>query len=393
MESDSGSNGWLREAVGQAARPAVFPERSDIHRPGESGGSDPGANGKGQPLSPFAARVRAATARRWDRLVGESQIALDLERTLQRAARMESTVLITGETGCGKEEIARALHAQGPRAAGPFVAINCGAMAATLIESQLFGHEKGSFTGAVGPTRGVFRAAEGGIVFLDEIGEMPLDLQPRLLRVLQQREVTPVGSADSFPVDVQVIAATNRDLTADVRAGKFREDLFYRLNTIELAVPALRDRPTDIPLFIDHFRFFFAAKFGVEPWTPDAATQARFMRYRWPGNVRQLAQVIERVYALDAPPLLPADADTATLESAVVAPAVAPAGSGSPLPVVNLDELRKLAVRQALAMTEGHKGKAAQLLGVHLNTMTRLVEEAMPEASLRRTGRRNSLPR
>ena len=124
-------------------------------------------------------------------------------------------------------------------------------------------------------------------------------------------------------------------------------------------MPALRDRPTDIPLFIDHFRFFFAAKFGVEPWTPDAATQARFMRYRWPGNVRQLAQVIERVYALDAPPLLPADAETATVESAVVAPAVAPAGSGSPLPGVNLDELRKLAVRQALAMTEGHKGKAA----------------------------------
>jgi DNA-binding NtrC family response regulator len=273
------------------------------------------------------------------------------------------------------------------------VAINCGAMAATLIESQLFGHEKGSFTGAVGPTRGIFRAAEGGIVFLDEIGEMPLDLQPRLLRVLQQREVTPVGSAESFPVDVQVIAATNRDLTADVRAGKFREDLFYRLNTIELAVPALRDRPTDIPLFIDHFRLFFAAKFGVEPWTPDAATQARFMRYRWPGNVRQLAQVIERVYALDAPPVLPADEGLATVESEVVTPAVAPAGSGNPLPVVNLDELRKLAVRQALAMTEGHKGKAAQLLGVHLNTMTRLVEEAMPEASLRRQGRRNSLPR
>jgi DNA-binding NtrC family response regulator len=318
---------------------------------------------------------------------------LDLERTLQRAARVESTVLITGETGCGKEEIARALHAQGPRAAGPFVAINCGAMAATLIESQLFGHEKGSFTGAVGPTRGIFRAAEGGIVFLDEIGEMPLDLQPRLLRVLQQREVTPVGSAESFPVDVQVIAATNRDLTADVRAGKFREDLFYRLNTIELAVPALRDRPTDIPLFIDHFRLFFAAKFGVEPWTPDAATQARFMRYRWPGNVRQLAQVIERVYALDAPPVLPADEGLATVESPVIAPAVAPAGSGNPLPVVNLDELRKLAVRQALAMTEGHKGKAAQLLGVHLNTMTRLVEEAMPEASLRRQGRRSSLPR
>ena len=226
------------------------------------------------PPSLFAARLKAAS-RRWGRLVGESPAAVTLEATLQRAARVESTVLITGETGCGKEEIARAVHAQGPRSGGPFVAINCGAMAASLIESQLFGHEKGSFTGAVGPTRGVFRTAEGGIVFLDEIGEMPLDLQPRLLRVLQQREVTPVGSAESFPVDVQVIAATNRDLTADIRAGRFREDLFYRLNTIELAVPPLRDRPTDIPLFVDHFRLFFAEKFGVTPWQPDAATLAR----------------------------------------------------------------------------------------------------------------------
>ena len=348
-----------------------------------------GASGAGPTLatvSPFAARLRGISVR-WGRLVGESPAALALESTLQRAARVESTVLITGETGCGKEEIARALHAQSPRADGPFVAINCGAMAATLIESQLFGHEKGSFTGAVGPTRGVFRTAEGGIVFLDEIGEMPLDLQPRLLRVLQQREVTPVGSADSFPVDVQVIAATNRDLAADVRAGRFREDLFYRLNTIELAVPPLRDRVSDIPLFVDHFRRFFAQKFGVAAWQPDAATQARFMRYRWPGNVRQLAQVIERVYALDAPPLLPAD-DAATPAPPRPPAAASPVAADHPLPVVNLDELRKLAVRQALAMTEGHKGKAAQLLGVHLNTMTRLVEEAMPEASLRRTGRR-----
>jgi DNA-binding NtrC family response regulator len=386
MESDSNANGWLHDAA--PAAPAALSPRQGIHQPGESVGSRPAANGNTPAaVSPFAARLRSRAAQRWERLVGESPAALALEATLRRAARVESTVLITGETGCGKEEIARALHAQGPRADGPFVAINCGAMAATLIESQLFGHEKGSFTGAVGPTRGVFRAAEGGIVFLDEIGEMPLDLQPRLLRVLQQREITPVGSAESFPVDVQVIAATNRDLTADVQAGRFREDLFYRLNTIELAVPPLRARAADIPLFVDHFRRFFAAKFAVEPWAPDAATLARFMRYRWPGNVRQLAQVIERVYALDTPPLLPADADTLAGGSPPLLPAP-PAWLDSPLPVVNLDELRKLAVRQALAMTDGPKGKAAQLLGVHLNTMTRLVEEAMPEASLRRTGRR-----
>ena len=394
MESNAPAGGWVHDAVGRSglvAPPTATSPLNDLHNLGESGGGRPAPAGASPAVaSPFAARLRSRAAQRWERLVGESPAALDLERTLQRVARVESTVLITGETGCGKEEIARALHAQGPRSAEPFVAINCGAMAASLIESQLFGHEKGSFTGAVGPTRGIFRAAEGGIVFLDEIGEMPLDLQPRLLRVLQQREVTPVGSAKSSPVDVQVIAATNRDLTADVRAGRFREDLFYRLNTIELAVPPLRDRAADIPLFVDHFRLFFAAKFGVEPWQPDAATLARFMRYRWPGNVRQLAQVIERVYALDAPPLLPADADAdaRAAGSSAVPSAALPASLETPLPVVNLDELRRLAVRQALALTDGHKGKAAQLLGVHLNTMTRLVEEAMPEASLRRTGRR-----
>ncbi len=299
-------------------------------------------------------------------------------------------------SGCGKEEVARSLHALGPRATGPFVAVNCGAMAATLIESQLFGHEKGAFTGAVGPSRGVFRAAEGGIVFLDEIGEMPLDLQPRLLRVLQQREVTPVGSSDVFPVNVQVIAATNRDLALEIQAGTFREDLFYRLNTIELVVPPLRDRTADIPLFINHFRHHFAEKFAVEPWEPDAVTLERFIRYRWPGNVRQLAQVIERVYALATPPLLPKDADErlpqpSHMQVAESASKLSTQGEHT-LPVVNLDELRKLAVRQAMAMTAGHKGNAAELLGVHLNTMTRLVKEAMPEASRHRT-RRPAVPK
>jgi len=392
MESEDGSidhGNCDRSASSAAAANAATSNGNGFHRNGESNG---GNHRTGEASSPFAARLRDR-GRRWERLVGESPAALALEATLKRAAFVESTVLITGETGCGKEEIARAVHAQGPRAAKPFVAVNCGAMAATLIESQLFGHEKGSFTGAVGPSRGVFRAAEGGIVFLDEIGEMPLDLQPRLLRVLQQREVTPVGSTDSFDVDVQVIAATNRDLTAYVREGKFREDLYYRLNTIELAVPPLRDRSADIPLFVDHFRLFFAEKFGVAPWQPDAATLARFMLYRWPGNVRQLAQVIERVYALDAPPDLPADEPTPNPESLdLPASAIAalPLSIENPLPVVNLEELRKLAVRQALAMTDGHKGKAAQLLGVHLNTMTRLVEEAMPEMSSRRTKRRKA---
>jgi DNA-binding NtrC family response regulator len=404
MESDYEKNSVDSQFAGTAvtsADDAREPHPNGLHRNGESNGSGigngaAGAAGKDASNgSPFAARLRDRS-RTWDRLVGESPAARALESTLRRAAAVESTVLISGETGCGKEEIARALHALGARSAKPFVAVNCGAMAATLIESQLFGHEKGSFTGAVGPSRGVFRAAEGGIVFLDEIGEMPLELQPRLLRVLQQREVTPVGSTESFQVNVQVIAATNRDLTAEVREGTFREDLYYRLNTIELAVPPLRDRAADIPLFVDHFRLFFAERFGVDPWQPDAATMARFMRYRWPGNVRQLSQVIERVYALDAPPSLP-DGDDVEVPESQDLPAAAiaslPLTVENPLPVVNLEELRKLAVRQALSMTDGHKGKAAQMLGVHLNTMTRLVEEAMPELSSRRTKRRKATPK
>jgi DNA-binding NtrC family response regulator len=349
----------------------------------------------GTGAAPGPSRFRAA--KRWERLIGESQAGRRLEELIVRSAALESTVLITGETGCGKEEVARALHSAGPRAEKPFLAINCGAMAATLIESQLFGHEKGAFTGAVGSSRGAFRAADGGIVFLDEIGEMPLELQPRLLRVLQQREVTPVGSTAVFPVDVQVVAATNRDLAAEVRRGTFREDLFYRLNTIELAVPPLRERLADIPLFVEHFAQHYAGKFSLPAWEPDADTIARFMRYRWPGNVRQLAQTVERTYAFGAVPALPdEEPPPVSRQPAAVAAALASADNDRLLPVLNLEELRQLAVRQALAITGGHKGQAAQLLGVHLNTMTRLVAEAMPEASRRRQpgrGPARSVPR
>jgi DNA-binding NtrC family response regulator len=345
--------------------------------------------GDGFPLSGRTARgTRPRPAvRRIERLVGTSAAARRLEATIARAATVDSTVLIAGETGCGKEEIARAIHALGPRSASPFVAVNCGAMAASLIESQLFGHEKGSFTGAHGSSHGVFRAAEGGVVFLDEIGEMPLELQPRLLRVLQEREVTPLGSTETHHVDVQVIAATNRDILAEVAKGKFREDLYYRLNTIEIEVPPLRERGEDIPLFVSHFCRHFAAKFATDEWLPDAETQERFARYRWPGNVRQLAQAIERVYALGELPTLPEE------RAPALAPAPAPTaartlpedfGDEAPLPVLNLEQLRRIAVRQAMALTNGHKGQAAGLLGVHINTMTKLVEETLPALSQRR---------
>ena len=244
------------------------------------------------------------------RLTGSSPAAGRLEFEIERAAQFDSCVLLSGETGSGKEAVARAIHAAGPRRDRPFVAINCAALTTTLAESQLFGHVKGSFTGAVGTALGVFRAGDGGVVFLDEIGELPLDVQPKLLRVIQQREVTPVGSTEVFPFDVQILAATNRVLDAEVDRGTFRADLFFRLNTIEIHVPALRERADDIPLFVRHFSAVLAARLSREAWFPDAATLDRMMRYRWPGNVRQLAQFVERVYVFGSVPDLPEEEAT-----------------------------------------------------------------------------------
>jgi DNA-binding NtrC family response regulator len=328
-------------------------------------------------------------------VVGEAEVMRLLEQAIVRVGAFDCPVLVTGETGCGKEEVARAIHASGSRASRPFVAVNCGAIVSTLAESQLFGHARGSFTGADASTAGAFRAADGGILFLDEIGEMPLDLQPKLLRALQQREVTPVGATRPIPVDVQVIAATNRDLAVEVAAGRFREDLFYRLNVIHLSIPPLRARRDDIPRFVAHFSRHFAAIYGLAVWQPDAATLSRFVDFAWPGNVRQLAQTIQRVAIfadqveaiLDetfaaSPPDLRMPAAPRDIPAAVGAgPAPdAPAGAvpEASLPILQLDELRRLAVRQALAAAEGHRGRAALLLGVSPNTMTKLVADACP---------------
>jgi DNA-binding NtrC family response regulator len=278
-----------------------------------------------------------------------------------RAAEVECTVLISGETGTGKEVWARALHRGGRRASEPFVPVNCAALTSTLAESQLFGHEKGSFTGALGASLGIFRAAQGGIVFLDEVGEMPLELQPKLLRVLQQREVTPVGAAHPTAIDVQVVAATNRDLTAEVAAGRFREDLFYRLNMVELRVPPLRERVEDIPELIEFFSNRFATKYQRPIWRPDAEALRDFCEFEWPGNVRQLSHVIEQSYVLDSQPTVPGGSSKCAVSTM--------------LPSFNLTRLRNEAIRQALEVTKGHKGRAAKLLGVHPNTLTRLLAQ------------------
>jgi len=351
------------------------------------------------------ARAISRADKRWPRLESVSAAMRHLEESICRVAEFQCPVLVTGETGCGKEEVARAIHSAGPRRDKPFVAINCGGLVATIAESQLFGHEKGAFTGAQGPSLGGFRAAHGGVLFLDEIGEMPVELQPKLLRVLQRGDVTPVGSSEDHRVDVQVIAATNRDLDAEVEAGNFREDLFYRLTTVHLSVPPLRDRVDDIPRFIEHFAAFFAYEYDRPLWQPDADLLERLVRYPWPGNVRQLAQTIQRAYIFEdridrvMAELLATgagDVTAATVPAAVTAEAAQPAPPAPedrPVPVFNLDELRRLAVRQALLKTEGHRGRAAELLGVSLNTMTRLVAESCPEIAARAGRKRAVKPR
>jgi DNA-binding NtrC family response regulator len=300
-------------------------------------------------------------------VLGGNPAVLQISRHVRRAATVGCTVLISGETGTGKELWGSLIHSSGPRADKAFLPVNCAALTTTLAESQLFGHEKGSFTGAVGRSLGVFRAAEGGTVFLDEVGEMPLELQPKLLRVLQQREVTPVGSAHPVPIDVQIIAATNRDLEVEVAEGRFREDLYYRLNMVELRVPPLRHRVEDIPEFIEFFSSRFSARYERQAWRPDPDTLKQFCEHPWPGNVRQLSQVIEQSYVLDCAPTLP------------------PVGRQSvpvdvTLPFTDLAKLRSTAIRQALQSTRGHKGRAARLLGVHANTLTRMLAQMEAES-------------
>jgi len=293
-----------------------------------------------------------------DWVLGADPAVRRIARHVERASEVQCTVLLSGETGTGKEVWAHLLHEYGPRQEEAFVPVNCAALTPTLAESQLFGHEKGAFTGAAGASLGVFRAASGGVVFLDEVGEMPPELQPKLLRVLQQREVTPVGSSTPVPVDVQVIAATNRDLDEEVVEGRFREDLYFRLNMVELKVPALRQRRTDIPRFIEFFSEKYAKQYERPLWRPDADTLQAFCEFNWPGNIRQLSHVIEQSYVLDCAPSLPDQTSRHRISS---------------LPYFDLSKLRNAAVRQALSATNGHKGRAAKLLGVHANTLTRLL--------------------
>ena len=230
-------------------------------------------------------------------LIGRSEPMRVLRQLIEKIAPSRATVLITGESGTGKELLAQALHVQGPRASGPFVPINCGAIPRDLLESELFGHRKGAFTGALAHRIGRFEMAHGGTLFLDEVGDLPADMQVKLLRVLQSRRVEPLGAAESIPIDVRVVAATHRQLEQEVVEGRFRDDLYYRLNVIPMRTAALRERPQDIPELLDFYACRHAPE-GCEPITLDDDLMQALYRYEWPGNIRELSNLVDRFSAL-----------------------------------------------------------------------------------------------
>ncbi len=344
----------------------------------------------------------------FDDLVGDSAPMRMVKSFGARAAKSAIPVLITGESGVGKEVIARALHGASDRAGKPFGAVNCGALPANLVESILFGHEKGSFTGATDKHLGKFAEANGGTLFLDEIGELPLDMQVKLLRALQEGEIDPVGSKRSVKVDVRILSATNRDLADQVKGGTFREDLFYRLNVFPIEAPALRDRRDDIPALVDHF----VARFNVEEGKRVAGcapeTVEMLKAFDWPGNVRQLENAVYRAIVLaDAPFLQPHDFPAisglaapmpeAPTTARIAAPAAAaPADASMPAAPVSildarghlrtLEEIERDLIQHAIEVYAGHMSEIARRLGIGRSTLYRKVreqglEDALKEAS------------
>jgi two-component system response regulator GlrR len=251
-------------------------------------------------------KARAGAGQFWrEEIVTRSSLMEDLLSKAQRVAPSDASVLIQGESGSGKELLARAIHRASPRANQPFVAINCGAIPETLLESELFGHTKGSFTGAISDQRGLFIAADKGTLFLDEIGDMPLALQVKLLRVIETREVRPIGSTRAIPIDVRILSATHRDLAREKESGGFREDLYYRLNVVNLRLPSLEERPEDIALLSDHFLKTLAPRYGREKSAFSSDALELLAKAKWPGNVRQLFNVVEQSVALCPTEIIP----------------------------------------------------------------------------------------
>ncbi|GHT03322.1 acetoacetate metabolism regulatory protein AtoC [Planctomycetales bacterium] len=305
-----------------------------------------------------------------DALVGQSPAVVAVKELVKQVAYSDVTVLIEGESGTGKELVANALQAQSPRAGKPFIKVNVAALSRELVESELFGHEKGAFSGAIRQRKGRFEMADGGTLFLDEIGEMPLDMQVKLLRVLQERELERVGSSETLPVDIRLLCATNRDLRQLVADGKFREDLFYRINVLPIKIPPLRERPGDIELLALHFLQKFNARYGLnKEWSKELL--ARLTACPWRGNVRELENTLEGTFVR---------ATATPVGVKFLPPEIGGSGSGAlkidgDLPAgLTLDEVEKRYLLSELARAGGNKSKAAKSLNIGIKTLYRKLE-------------------
>jgi two-component system response regulator AtoC len=339
-------------------RERLFRENQSLHKQIRAGGQEP-ETGLGD-------------------LVARSRQMLDLFRTVRKIAEFKTTVLIGGESGTGKELIARAIHRLSPRVEAPFIAVNCGAIPDTLLESELFGHRKGAFTDASRDRKGLFEEASGGTLFLDEIGELPMALQVKLLRVLQEGEIRRLGDSQDIKVDVRVVAATARDLSAEVGRGAFREDLFYRLNVFALHLPALRERREDIPLLVEHFLARMNARMGLAVMGTSAEAMRLLVEHDWPGNVRELENSIERAIVLCEGPQIEIDSLPEQLRRINPPVAAAPSTSAED---DNLSIKRasrrseETLIRRALQKTRGNRTRAAELLEISHRALLYKIKE------------------
>jgi DNA-binding NtrC family response regulator len=367
---DQGASDYVRkpfkiEEVRLAVERAVERHRlRDAAKRRQASAGGPGSPPGGTPALGSSRRPKARP------IVGSHPAMVELFKLVSRVAGTKSSVLVIGESGTGKELIARTIHEASPRRDRPFVAVSCTSLSETLLESELFGHVRGAFTGAIERRPGLFLEADRGTVFLDEVGDMSLAMQMKLLRVLQEQEVKPVGGAETVPVDVRVVAATHRDLETLVREGKFREDLYYRLHVVALRVPPLRERREDIPVLAEHFLKEYAAQsdrpiHGLAPKTLDALST-----YQWPGNVRELENAIERAVAL-APGTT---VEVSDLPERLLLQRPTAAAIESHRDRASLDEMTRRYVLDVLSETGGNKTEAARVLGVPRRTLYRMLE-------------------